>query len=461
MQGLALADSLRGREPIHHGHLDVHQRQVEGPALVRLDGFLPVEGDDRDVPHLFQEPHDHALVDRVVFRHQDMQAPGRSIAPDGHERRGRVDRLTEGEEHGAEQLRRREGLDQVTGDTKRATAREIAAHHVRGQQHDRHTGQRGLPADALGNGEAVEVGHPRIEQHQLEGAPSGARALELGQRHAPVLDDRRGRAPRGQHRLEQPSVGRVVVGGQDRKSPERVRRRRHPLGDRHSRPLEHQGEVEGAAAIELAVEPDAPAHPLDQPATDGETKPGPAESARRRGVRLSEGVEDEPALVGRDPDARVLHGHAQGYVLGGHGLGVDANGDFALLGELDRVADQIDEDLADPPGIADEVVRDTRTNLVRELERLGVGERRERLDRLGQGLPQGEGHRLELEPTGLDLRKVEDVVDDGEQGLARAVDGFGVVALLARELGVQQERGHADHAVHRRPDLVAHRRQEL
>ena len=213
--------------------------------------------------------------------------------------------------------------------------------------------------------------------------------------------------------------------------------------------------------VELAVEPDASAHPLDEAAADGEAQPGPAEPARGRRIGLRKGVEDEAALLGGDPDARVLDRHSQGDGVGGHGLGVDANRNFAPLRELDRVADQVDEDLADPSGVAHEVVGDSWTNLIRQLERLGVGERRERLDRLRQGLAQGEGHRLQLESTRLDLREVEDVVDDGQQRLARAVDGVGVVPLLARQLGVEQQRGHADHAVHRRPDLVAHGGQEL
>ena len=48
-----------------------------------------------------------------------------------------------------------------------------------------------------------------------------------------------------------------------------------------------------------------------------------------------------------------------------------------------------------------------------------------------------------------------------EQRLARAAHRLGVLALLGVELGVEQQPGHADHAVHRRADLVAHVGQEL
>jgi hypothetical protein len=40
-------------------------------------------------------------------------------------------------------------------------------------------------------------------------------------------------------------------------------------------------------------------------------------------------------------------------------------------------------------------------------------------------------------------------------------DGDRELALLARQFGVEQELGHAEYAIHRRADLVAHGRQEL
>ncbi len=67
---------------------------------------------------------------------------------------------------------------------------------------------------------------------------------------------------------------------------------------------------------------------------------------------------------------------------------------------------------------------------------------------------------LEIELAGLDLRVVEDVVDHVQQRVAARVDDLGELALLAREVGAEQQVGHADHGVHRRPDLVAHRGEE-
>ena len=73
------------------------------------------------------------------------------------------------------------------------------------------------------------------------------------------------------------------------------------------------------------------------------------------------------------------------------------------------------------------------------------------LDRLAQVEVGG----IELELARLDLREVEDVVDDRQQRLAGGGDRLGVLALRLVELGVEQQLAHADHAVHRRADLVA------
>ena len=70
------------------------------------------------------------------------------------------------------------------------------------------------------------------------------------------------------------------------------------------------------------------------------------------------------------------------------------------------------------------------------------------------------GCALEVDLAGLDLREVEDVVDDRQQRVARRPDRVGVVALLVIERRVEQQAAHADDRVHRRPDLVAHRREE-
>jgi len=74
---------------------------------------------------------------------------------------------------------------------------------------------------------------------------------------------------------------------------------------------------------------------------------------------------------------------------------------------------------------------------------------------------EAEVDALDLEPAGFDLREVEQVLDDLEQEASRGADLVEVAALLAVERGLERERGHAQHGVERRADLVAHVREEL
>ena len=83
----------------------------------------------------------------------------------------------------------------------------------------------------------------------------------------------------------------------------------------------------------------------------------------------------------------------------------------------------------------------------------------------GKGLFQDvrdvERHDLDAQLAGLDLREIEDVVDHVHQVLGRLVDDGRAFVLFGRERRVEQQRRHAEHAVHRRADLVAHAGEEL
>ena len=68
---------------------------------------------------------------------------------------------------------------------------------------------------------------------------------------------------------------------------------------------------------------------------------------------------------------------------------------------------------------------------------------------------------LEVQLAGLDLGEVQDVVDDGQERVARGADRLDVLALFLRDARVQEQARHADDPVHGGADLVAHVRQEL
>ncbi len=57
----------------------------------------------------------------------------------------------------------------------------------------------------------------------------------------------------------------------------------------------------------------------------------------------------------------------------------------------------------------------------------------------------------------FDLGEIQDVADQREQGLARLADRLHIGALFGPQFGLQQQARHAQDAVHRRADLMAHR----
>ena len=128
--------------------------------------------------------------------------------------------------------------------------------------------------------------------------------------------------------------------------------------------------------------------------------------------------------------------------------------------ELDGIGQQVAQDLPQAHVVTEHPGRDTPLDRVAHAHALLDGHRLEHLDRLGQAGAQVDRRRLELQPSGFDLREVEDAVQQAQQTLGAIADRRHGLGLLGRQRAVQQDLGHADHAVHGRADLVTHRRQE-
>ncbi len=63
---------------------------------------------------------------------------------------------------------------------------------------------------------------------------------------------------------------------------------------------------------------------------------------------------------------------------------------------------------------------------------------------------------FQLQLAGFDFREVENIVDDGQERVGAAARGFDIFPLFVGQFRVEQQRNHADDAVHRRADFVAH-----
>ena len=126
------------------------------------------------------------------------------------------------------------------------------------------------------------------------------------------------------------------------------------------------GEEERAAHARFAFEPDAAAHHLHKLARDGQAQAGAAVLARGGHVGLGERLEQFRRLLRRHADAGVAHGELELHLFAGAFEQFDLQPDFALLGELDGVVDEVGEDLAEPERIAAQILGDRRRRHRRE-----------------------------------------------------------------------------------------------
>ena len=81
--------------------------------------------------------------------------------------------------------------------------------------------------------------------------------------------------------------------------------------------------------------------------------------------------------------------------------------------------------------------------------------------RVAQRRPQREIGGVQFQLAGLDLREVEQIVDDAQQVVGRRLRRLQALPLVVGQRRVQGQLGHAEDGVHRRADLVADVGQEL
>src|SRR5688572_7413625 len=236
---------------------------------------------------------------------------------------------------------------------------------------------------------------------------------------------------------------------------------------------DRQVQREAAALARRALDGDLAAEQAADLATDRQAEPGAAVLAACRAVGLLEGLEDDAQLVGRNTDARVGD-RVRGYNRRGTERRVrrtpaaarapDRQLDAALVRELEGVRQQVLQNLQQPLLVGNRAARQLRIQVDRQAEVLVA---RDLLEAALQVVgDRRELHRADVERdhAGLDLRQVEDVVDQREQLAAGAMDGLRELDLLRAEVGVdvvRQELGEDQQAVERRAQLVRHVGQEL
>ena len=208
-------------------------------------------------------------------------------------------------------------------------------------------------------------------------------------------------------------------------------------------------------------QPDATAHHLDKLICDRQTEPGSAELSSRRTVDLSKRVKDRFRRFRRNSNAGIADLKVQcdrRICLRGD---CDLNDDFTLLGKLDGVSDEVRQGLHEPPRIGDDCSRYARRDSINEFQSLLLSPHCQSSNGCFELFPNIEPGRDEPEPSGLDSREIQDVIDDRQQVVRGCLDQSQVFALNRRQFRIQNQFRHAKNSVERRTQLVAHVRQKL
>ena len=141
-------------------------------------------------------------------------------------------------------------------------------------------------------------------------------------------------------------------------------------------------------------------------------------------------------------------------------LATDVERNDAAVGELDGVGEQVEQHLFDARRVQPHALWHVLLDVDVQRQALAHGLRaHQRLDAVHQAA-QVDLADQQRQAARFELGHVEDVVEDLQQVVGRLGGGAQVVELLRIEPGLAQQREHAEQALERRADLVAHVGQE-
>ncbi len=197
-------------------------------------------------------------------------------------------------------------------------------------------------------------------------------------------------------------------------------------------------------------------HAFGQSLADRQAKPRPAIFARHRTVGLGKLLEHRLDLVGRDADAGVGNVDDDGTT----GDGVDRphdDADRALLGELDRITNQVVEYLLDAERVAEIEIAELGIVIEAQLQALFAGAHLHQFDNIGHDLDQVEFDGFDVDDALVDLGEVEQIIDQGQQPVgALPQHGDALLVARAQDVGQAENMRQADNGVHRGAQFVAH-----
>ncbi len=229
--------------------------------------------------------------------------------------------------------------------------------------------------------------------------------------------------------------------------------------------LEGDAHIELGALAQTALERDLTAQNFCQLAGDCQALSRPAEIAGGNGIGLSEWCKQSDLGFFTHTNAVVGHLKLQYHLLCCALRLCRAHrylaGSLRPTGILDGVIRQIDQYLAQPPRIAQNLCWNSRIDEHCQLHAVSQGHSIHGFADSFNHVFDEQGYAFNRVHFGLDPGEVQNIVDDSKQGECRVVDDAGHLALRGGEIALLEHINHADHTVHRCADLVAHRDEKL
>ena len=198
---------------------------------------------------------------------------------------------------------------------------------------------------------------------------------------------------------------------------------------------------------------------IDDPLRQREAEPGALRARPRRATAPLERLEDAVLLLLGDADARVPHADLRP-VAGPPGLDRHRP---SVGRELHRIGEQVQDHLLELAFIGLRHA-EARLDVARERDRVAGGALANHRDAVLDQVRQEDRFEVDLHLARLDLRQIENLVDQLEQMAPRVADVTDVLVLSLVELAehpIEQDIREADDRVQRRPQLVRHAGEEL
>ena len=186
---------------------------------------------------------------------------------------------------------------------------------------------------------------------------------------------------------------------------------------------------------QLTVNGHLPAQHFHQLTGYRQPQPGSAVMTADRTIDLLERLENPLVLILGDANAAIAHLQLQRL---GRAIveGAAAHQQFhlALLGKLQRVGQQVTQDLLQPCAIGIQRKRHIGIDNNLQLQPFLLGHRPERYLLLGEEFAQVQRLQLELHVARFDLGKIQHIVDQLQQFMAGAVNDVGMPNLFLVEV---------------------------